>query len=50
MTGIAECTSDQILNVANDPMRQNAAQLLTIAEHAACLLDPRYLTWRQMTV
>lgn len=42
MTGISNCVNT--LNYANllDP--------LTTAERTNCLQDPRYLTWRMMTV
>merc|ERR1712160_131986 len=29
---------------------QSTSTLLTLAEHAACMADPRYLTWRLMTI
>jgi hypothetical protein len=44
MTGIAACsaTNDHAVPVVGAP--------LTAAERATCLTDPRYLTWRMMTV
>jgi len=47
MTGISQCVSDISVTVAG---RTAANSLLTAAEHASCLNDPRYLNWRQMTV
>jgi len=51
MTGISQCVMDNIVDSTTDAlMIQAVATKLTAAEVAACQLDPRYLTWRQMTV
>jgi len=51
MTGISQCTGNNILDVATaTSMYQTTSSQLTLAEHASCLNDPRYMTWRQMTV
>lgn len=47
MTGISSCTED-LTNVRAATTSDEAQ--LTLAEIALCLKDPRYLTWRMMTV
>lgn len=42
LTGISQCNDTNAHGVAEDH--------LTTLERAACLMDPRYLTWRVMTV
>jgi hypothetical protein len=50
MTGIASCTENLVGTV--DPAADNTEveDPLTVAEITECLKDPRYLTWRMMTV
>jgi len=51
MTGISQCTGNNILDVTSaTSMYQTTTTQLTLAEHTSCLNDPRYMTWRQMTV
>merc|ERR1711957_817398 len=45
MTGIAQCGNNVTTRV-----QTSLSTLLTLAEHAACMADPRYLTWRLMTI
>ena len=45
MTGIAQCVND-----VRTLVQAAATTLLTYAEHAACVADPRYLNWRMMNV
>jgi len=48
MTGISQCINDNSVAVAS---RTDAAPaLLTTTQHATCLNDPRYLTWRQLSI
>jgi hypothetical protein len=42
MTGISQCQDTLNFGVAASP--------LSVAERASCLKDPRYLTWRMMTL
>lgn len=47
MTGISQCVNN---NTATVSTRSATNSLLTATEHATCLNDPRYLTWRQMSI
>jgi hypothetical protein len=47
MTGISQCIFD---NMAVPGSLLESTSLLTATEHTDCLNDPRYMTWRQMTV
>lgn len=47
MTGISQCINNNDTVVST---RTAGNSLLTTAEHATCLNDPRYLTWRQITI
>jgi len=46
MTGISQCTTNNILAIAID----TTTTQLSAIERTACINDPRYLTWRQMTI
>jgi hypothetical protein len=47
MTGISQCVNNNDTVVST---RTAGNSLLTAAEHTTCLNDPRYLTWRQITI